>query len=273
MKTPEQIISDAIETYKPIKIALLFSGGHDSLVSTHACSMILQKMNTDFVVYHGDTTIGIPETQQYVKEICKKYGWKLVIRKPPKRTDYYDELIKRFGFPGPTKQSHQIMYRRLKERAINKFVTHECKSSPHTRETVILFTGIRKQESRIRMGYINETSKENSKVWSNPIFWWSKIQCEKYMVENNLPRNPVKDRICISGECLCGAFAGKEELAEIRAAYPDVAKKLDELHELAKKTAFPGGGHPALLNGTKITRPERLTCLQMRLIQNRCLCA
>jgi hypothetical protein len=89
------------------------------------------------------------------------------------------------------------------------------------------------------MGYINETSKENSKVWTNPIFYWSEKQCERHMLENNLPRNPVKDAICISGECLCGAFAGREEYAEIKSCFPKVAQKIEKLHKIAIENGHP----------------------------------
>lgn len=44
--------------------------------------------------------------------------------------------------------------------------------------------------------------------WS-PIFWWTEKQCERYIKGDDLPGNKVKDTICISGECLCWAFAGR----------------------------------------------------------------
>lgn len=233
MKTSRQILMAAIEQYRPVKIALMFSGGHDSLTNTHVCAAILKELDIPFIVYHGDTTIGIPETQQYVREVCKRFRWNLAIRKPPNKKDHYEELVKRFGFPGPTKPAHQIMYRSLKERALKAFVTHECKSRPYSRENVLLCSGARKDESDIRMGYQLETTKDDSRVWTNAIFYWTEKQCEAYMKEHDLPRNPVKDKICISGECLCGAFAGKEEFAEIKACYPETAARIEALHETA----------------------------------------
>ena len=239
MKTSYEILTEALEKYRPIKVALLFSGGHDSLVNTHVCANILTGLQIAFVVYHGDTTIGIPETQEYVKDVCKKYNWNLIIRRPPNKKDWYDELIKGYGFPGPTKQSHQICYRRLKERALNAFVTHECKTSPYKREFVLLCSGVRKDESKIRMGYVHETSKDRSKIWTNPVFYFTEKDCERYMKEYDLPRNPVKDRICISGECLCGAFGGKEEFAEIKTCYPETAARINALHEMAIANGHP----------------------------------
>lgn len=239
MEYPKEILSDAIAEYNPVDVLLLFSGGHDSLVSTHIAASWLTDQGISFKVYHGDTTIGIPETQDYVREVCEKYGWQLVIRQPPNREEWYDKIVEEYGFPGSTKSSHRIMYRRLKERAIRKYVTHECKSSPFARENVLLVTGIRKSESKIRMGYIHPTQKEDSRVWTNPIFYYSEKACKRYMADNDLPENPVKKAICISGECLCGSFGSREELAEIKAAYPHVYERIQQLHEVAKANGHP----------------------------------
>lgn len=234
MKTPKQIIREAVLRFKPIMVVLMVSGGHDSVTNAHVSANLLREMGLPFVVYHGDTTIGIPQTQQYVKDVCKLYNWKLFIGRSRNKNDWYESLIKKYGFPGPTRISHQIMYRHLKERALNYFVTHQCKSSSYARENVLLLSGLRKMESRVRMGYTRECNKENSKVWVNPIFYFSEANVKEYMSTHSIPKNPVKEKICISGECLCGAFAGKEEWAEIKFHYPEVAAEIERLHEIAK---------------------------------------
>lgn len=239
MKTPTTIIGEALSRYKPVQVALLFSGGHDSLVSTHISAGILSAFHVPFVVYHGDTTIGIPETQNYVKLVCAEMGWRLVIRKPPNEEDHYENIVRNHGFPGPNKKAHQLMYRRLKERALRHWVTHEVKSKPKAREHVLLLTGVRKTESLIRMGYTETTTKDDSRIWGNPIFYFTKERCESYMKTHALPRNPVKDKICVSGECLCGAFAGREELAEIKTHYPHVFERIQKLTAIAKSNGFP----------------------------------
>lgn len=233
------ILFDAWTKFDPTKIILMFSGGHDSLVSTHVCASFFATRSIPFEIYHGDTTIGIPETQDYVKTVCKIYGWKLNIRKPPNKQRGYEWIVKKFGFPGPTKSSHQMCYRWLKERALSNFVTHECKTTPYARQSIMLCTGVRKDESRIRMGYINEVNKEHSKIWVNPIFHWSEQDCNEYLEYNDLPKNPVKEKMCISGECLCGCFARKEEFAELKEAYPETARRIEQLHELAKENGHP----------------------------------
>ena len=104
---------------------------------------------------------------------------------------------------------------------------------------MLLLSGLRKMESRVRMGYTREVNKENSKVWVNPIFYFSDSDVREYMSKNGIPKNPVKEKICISGECLCGAFAGKEEWAEIKLNYPKVAAEIERLHEIAKMNGHP----------------------------------
>jgi 3'-phosphoadenosine 5'-phosphosulfate sulfotransferase (PAPS reductase)/FAD synthetase len=84
------------------------------------------------------------------------------------------------------------------------------------------------------MGYKDSVKKDNSKIWTSPIMDWSKKDCEGWIKAHNLPRNPVKDKICISGECLCGCFAKPEEYAEIKASYPDAWEKLEKMKKYSK---------------------------------------
>lgn len=238
MKHADEIIQEAIDRYKSVHTLLLFSGGHDSLCSTHFAASYLRLKDIPFSVYHGDTTIAIPETRQYVQDVCKMYGWDLIVGIPPE-TERYEEIVKRYGFPGPGLGPHQFMYRRLKERALRSTVTHVIKSKPNARENVLLISGIRKFESRIRMGYTHVIRKEDSRIWCNPIFFWTKKTCEEYMKGNDLPRNSVKDTIGISGECLCGCFADKGEFDRIAQHYPHVAEYIDRLHEIAKANGHP----------------------------------
>lgn len=234
-----QIIDKALRQYSPKEVLLLFSGGHDSLVSTHFCATYLKIKGVSFKVYHGDTTIGIQETQEYVKDVCRVFGWELIIRQPPPGSTYKEQVFKAGGFPGPAQ--HVYMMRHLKERALRSYVTHECKSSPYARENVLLITGIRSSESLIRMGYTNHIRKEGSRIWCNPIHDWSDKDCEGWINAHKLPRNEVKDKICISGECLCGCFAKPEEAAEIQAAYPDAWAKIEALQPLSPWKWGKGG--------------------------------
>jgi 3'-phosphoadenosine 5'-phosphosulfate sulfotransferase (PAPS reductase)/FAD synthetase len=233
-----EIIQRAIREYQPKKVLLLFSGGHDSLCSTHCSAQYLSNEGIDFSVYHGNTGIGIRETREYVYRICRQFSWNLFEGKPA-QGQTYEDIVRQYGFPGPA--SHKYMYRMLKERALRKYVTHTCKSSAKSRENVLLLTGIRQSESKIRMGYKEYLKKEGSRVWCSPLFFWTTEDIKGYMADQDLPRNPVKDAICISGECLCGAFAGREEWFEIQHRYPEAATEIKRLHKIAAANGHPWG--------------------------------
>jgi 3'-phosphoadenosine 5'-phosphosulfate sulfotransferase (PAPS reductase)/FAD synthetase len=238
-ETPRQIVLAAIKKYNPIKVLLMFSGGHDSLVSTHISARILNSIGMPFSVYHGDTGTGIRQTQDFVKNVCKEFGWDLVIRKPKKKHGYEETVKMLGGYPGPS--MHRICYNRLKERPLREFITHQLKSSPYARENVLLLTGLRKSESKIRMGYQDHTRKVNSQIWCNPCFFYSEDDCKDYMRLFSLPQNSVKKQICISGECLCGCFAKPEEAAEISKLYPEA---WDRLIRLQKYSPWKWGDRP-----------------------------
>lgn len=219
-----------------------FSGGHDSVTSTH----FISKHHLFKGVLHIDTGIGIPETQQYVIDVCRKFNWPLKIYKASEHVNgkgqadpqIYEELVKRFGFPGPS--MHRVFYNRLKERCIRQFLRENKLSGD--RPYIAISTGFRSTESKRRSKYVNQTITQNglprSAIFLSPIINWSEEDCNNYMVKHNLPRNPVKDNLCMSGECLCGAFAKPNELLAIEVHYPEVAERIKRLEASVKKK-FP----------------------------------
>lgn len=201
----------------------LFSGGHDSLVSTHYC------MENDYceAVLHLDTTTGIPENQEFVINICEEYGWPLRIERSPMTFREfvleYGSGDEPFGFPGPS--FHRVVYIILKERAL-RTVSLEMDEKPR------YWTGVRESESQRRMKTVEPESEESNWIWKGPIHDWSDDDVEEYMLDNDLPRNPVVDNIHRSGECYCGAFASRdEELIDLQANYPGHYEWLVELED------------------------------------------
>jgi hypothetical protein len=58
----------------------------------------------------------------------------------------------------------------------------------------------------------------------------------------------------MSGECLCGAFAHKDELAEVEMFFPDVAAQIREL-----EVEVAAAGHPAKICKWGWGATEKLT--------------
>jgi 3'-phosphoadenosine 5'-phosphosulfate sulfotransferase (PAPS reductase)/FAD synthetase len=140
----------------------------------------------------------------------------------------------KWGFPGPS--GHNLIYRYLKERALRQLI-RELKT--HRGDKVLLVTGVRLQESRRRMGHVAPFQKDGAIIWVAPILNWDNKQKNEYIATNDLKRNEVVAHLCMSGECLCGAFAKKDEIKNIEFWYPDAAKRIHDLEDKARAAGLP----------------------------------
>lgn len=214
MRSPAELLAsglavlDRAEGYAFGPMFPLFSGGHDSTVACHVASRH-QKFRGE--VHHVATGIGAKATRAHVEATAVELGWELKVYK-------------------------------LKDRCVRQMTKG--------RGRVALVTGCRKQESVRRMGTVEavklgevETNKKTGKskvvnknrLWVAPCHDWSAEEQAAYMDEHDLPKNPVKIALGMSGECFCGAFAAPGELARIRHHCPDVAEEIDRLTEIAKQ--------------------------------------
>lgn len=201
----------------------LLSGGDHSIVATEYAA---EEGSIDEVV-HVRTGIGVKECEEFVVDLCDRKGWPLRIVEPPELT--YEELVLKFGFPGPG--LHHIPYRYLKERAIRALV-REAKRD--RLDEIALITGVHQQESARRMGFTLPRIKVGSQIWLAPLFNYNALDFADYKRKHSLPSNPVKKTLGFSGECLCGAFAQPEELKKIERFHPDVAAKIHVLQDKAR---------------------------------------
>lgn len=214
-------------------IVVLFSGGNDSTVLAH----LMRDKATHFA--HANTTIGIEQTRQFVRDMSALWLVPL-IEETATGNDTYEALVIDQGFPGPG--HHWKMFQRLKERQLRKvqrrFINHP------RRERVMFVAGRRKEESarrtsRWHKGELVEHERVGSVVWCSPIIHWSAVDMAAYRERFDVPRNEVSDMIHMSGECMCGAFAKKNEREEVGFFFPEFSEQIADL-ELKVRAA----GHP-----------------------------
>jgi 3'-phosphoadenosine 5'-phosphosulfate sulfotransferase (PAPS reductase)/FAD synthetase len=198
---------------------VLFSGGNDSTVLAH----LMRTYATHAV--HCNTTIGIEQTRQFVRDVCQQWGLPLLEETAPVS---YRDLVLDQGFPGPG--HHFKMFQRLKERGLRQ-ARRKLVNDPR-KERVIFLAGRRRQESA-RRANIPLHEREGSVIWASPIALWTKPDMTTYRLmhagEDAVPVNPVSDLIHMSGECLCGSFAKPGELEEIGVWFPDVKAEIEAL--------------------------------------------
>lgn len=244
------VLDEAEATHRPVARYALFSGGHDSLTTCSVAMAWACEMHHDMEVAHINTGIGIPQTTEFVRETCAEQGWPLREFTPPVS---YDEIVLEHGFPGPA--GHGLMYQRLKERCLRQLV-REAKSEVGDR--VMLCTGVRSEESQRRMRHVERVQREGAQVWAAALWNWTKVDCAREMARRGLRRNEVVDKIHMSGECLCGAFAKPGEIKELELWYPEVAARI---HSLEEKVAAKG-----LRGYVWGTRPPRVHRDQMSML-------
>ena len=233
-----RIIDEAIEKYEPSYIYTALSGGNDSMAATTLASDFLGE-RLDGVV-HINTGIGIKETGEFVREQCSLNNWKLHEYKAEENTNskgepdpvLYRDMVLEWGFPGPN--MHRVMYRMLKRQALYRM----CRD--HDGQ-VMLISGIHKSESSRRMRLTNKYSLYDRVVWCAPCFEWSGNDFYDYREGREIPQNPVSKLLGMSGECLCGAFAHKGELALIRLVSPRTADRIEALQKEVIAAGFPWG--------------------------------
>lgn len=210
-------------------VVVLFSGGNDSTALAH----LMRGRATHAA--HANTSIGIEQTRQFVRDTCK--AWDLpLLEFSPSPGNTYRELVLDQAFPGPA--HHFKMYQRLKERQLRK-VRAELVKNPR-KQRVLFIAGRRREESERRTNII-EMERVGSTVWVSPLVNWTKLDLNTYRMKHpDMPHNEVTDLLHMSGECLCGAFAHKGELDEIGMWYPDVKAEINALELMVAATGrFP----------------------------------
>lgn len=224
-------IETAVRLIQPTHVFGMMSGGRDSLCASH----LVSRHPAFSGIIHLNTGIGIEATRQYVRDFCWEQGWPLIEQvAPPCRwapdIPAYDALVLKFGFPGPGQ--HMMMYNRLKERALSK-VSAACKRP--IRRKILLISGTRNHESLRRMRQAKQFAYEKSWAWAAAIFNWHEEDKWTYIHKWQLRTNPVNADLCMSGECLCGAFAKEGEMATIEALYPDDAARIRRLEATVRE--------------------------------------
>jgi 3'-phosphoadenosine 5'-phosphosulfate sulfotransferase (PAPS reductase)/FAD synthetase len=130
------------------------------------------------------------------------------------------------------------MFQRLKERCLEQ-TRRDLVGNPY-RERVLFLAGRRRSESKRRSG-ITTWDRKGSMVFASPLTLWTKPDLTTYrLMCGDVPRNEVSDLIHMSGECLCGSFAEKNELEMVGEWFPSVREQIEALEaEIANRDDIP----------------------------------
>lgn len=249
-----QILTIAEDGFRPAKRFVMFSGGNDSLTLLH-WMLHHSPVKIDAAV-HINTGIGIEETRRFVRQTCADWDISLIEKSPP--PGEYERLVTKYGFPGP--KMHWQMYRYLKDRQIEALVKeHRAKNC------VMLITGVRRSESKRRMGTVRPVWLRKGQLWVAPFTDWTTDQMHEYRETNNVPESPVSALLHMSGECLCGAYAKPGEITDIEAFFPETAREIHALEDRVRAAGQPRCVWGAKSNEVATSRKEAALCSDCQL--------
>lgn len=193
-----------------------FSGGRYSLTVLHLALRALGEVKAIYV----DTTISLPECNEYVKELCDEWGVDLTILER-KDTDFW-RLVRKKGFPFFNMRWCMEKFKFVPLRLFNKVKKLDC----------LHVTGTNKKESTMRNKIydIRGIYHFNYNIGSyvlHPILNWSKDMIKEYIEKNDLPINPCYKIYGENGNCYyCPYIKRREYYLKLSRLHPDLFQNI-----------------------------------------------
>lgn len=193
-----------------------YSGGRYSTVLLH---LALKSLNNIKVLY-VDTTISLPDCEEYVNDLQKLWNFELIKLKR-EDTDFW-KIVNRRGFP------HNRFRWCLKEiksvplKAYNKSINGNN----------LHLTGTSKKESSMRQKIYSIRGKLhfNPSICSyvlHPLLEWNDKQIGDYLMINKIPINPSYKRFGHGGNCYyCPYQKKKKYYLKLYKEYPDLYQNI-----------------------------------------------
>lgn len=226
-ETPEAIIDNLEDIHGRSKFYALTSGGKDSM---SVCHWLAERGQLEAAV-HIKTNIGVRETSDWLEGYCRDVGWKLYVIQPkPKFT--YASFVLEYGFPGP--MAHKMIMGLLKYKTMRDFAL------TIDRYNHCLISGVRRFESQRRMGNYPHPIQHDGNLWfACPFFYMKTEEVYKYVLTHGIKITPVHQKLGMSGECMCGAYATRGEKALLRELDPELAGYIEWLEDGVSRFGTP----------------------------------
>lgn len=236
------ILTRAYKHWQPSWIFFLYSGGYDSLCSTHIGVAWARDRGIEHKakVISFDTGVAADRWRDYVERVASGENWPLEIWDNPDPEFYYKNVLE-YGHPYTRQMHWQIMYRNLKERTLDA-VRRAHKT--HPRDRCMLISGMRRAESAQRAN-TPEWLEDGAGLWVSPLVNWKDTDVYGYRVSHSFEPNPFYETVGGSGDCECnwGRFT---DLETIKKFSPQLGEKLEAINaECIARHGYGYGERPS----------------------------
>ena len=239
--------SGNLQRWVKVVMAVSFSGGRDSLVVLH---MALRK-NPDIPVVYVDTTLTLPECNEYVEWLADEWGLNLV---KASRLDFY--------------HGEDFWYWVHRKRFFPRMDCRWCLKLFKI-DVLKILTQLHGIDSMMLGVKLSDNSRR--KMWETfsridpslgvdrelPILKWSDSQVKAYIKKNKLPVNPCYRIYGHSGNCYyCPFIRNPKHYLILKRRHPQLFDKIVEAEEKLGKPSLWGNGKPIWI--TKLKEQEFL---------------
>jgi 3'-phosphoadenosine 5'-phosphosulfate sulfotransferase (PAPS reductase)/FAD synthetase len=236
IKESIDIYNRAVAEFKPSAVAVMLSGGDDSLTVLFLALKL--KLPIDIII-HGNTGTGLPEATDFVRAVAASTGIKYV---EADAGDAFEKYVRRKGFFGKGRTAHSYAYHVLKAAGFRTAISRHLRKRKRNYK-VLCLNGVRIEESDNRAdNYADEVWRVDratkNDVWVNLIHYWTHEECLEFLEAEGIKRSPVAEALGRSGECMCGTMQTMANRMEAAKFSPKWGKWIDELEREVVKD-FP----------------------------------
>jgi len=235
------ILDTALKMYKPSTIILSYSGGYDSMVSSHLAARWAKQHahSANVITLSADTKLSADGWADYIRASSKALKFpRLHIYETHKFKRWQERIIDK-GFPFRLSQ-HKINFYYLKQVCFKKAVQDFKK---HYHDHVMFINGVRRAESNDRRN-AKDIAKYGSGIYVNAIAHWDDKQVYDYRMAYDMPINPFYDTVGNSGDCLCN-WHTRIKLPQLREFGTCALQHIQPLHDATRdKFGYGYGEQP-----------------------------
>lgn len=214
-------IAKASEGYDPTSMFVSFSGGKDSIVTSHLVRTALS--NPSIIHIFGDTTLELPDTIEYIKRFKQENRKTPMLTSKNDQQDFF-ELCEEFGPPSRMLRWCCTIFK-------TGFISKRIDSTFKNKKNIRTFYGIRRSESKSRNSYNrdDDSPKISKQKVTSPIIDWLDYDVWLYILSTGIDFNSAYRLGYSRVGCWCCPNNSRWSQFLLSVYYPELNDKFSKI--------------------------------------------